>query len=75
MSRFSRLDVYQRMLDEGLVSIFVQAEPDNAAQALATSTANPTRTSQAWQAVALAIYAASAVTAASIARRSTDRTR
>ena len=35
MSRFSRLDVYQRMLDEGLVPIFIQAEPDNAAQALA----------------------------------------
>ena len=33
MSRFSRLDVYQRMLDEGLVPIFIQAEPDNAAQA------------------------------------------
>lgn len=35
MARFSRLDVYQRLLDEGLVPIFVQAEPDNAAQALA----------------------------------------
>ena len=35
MARFSRLDVYQRMLDEGLVPILVQAEPDTAAQALA----------------------------------------
>ena len=35
MAPFSRLDVYQRLLDEGLVPIFVQAEPDNAAQALA----------------------------------------
>ena len=35
MSRFSRLDVYQRMLDEGLVSILVQAEPETAGQALA----------------------------------------
>jgi hypothetical protein len=36
MARFSRLDVYvyQRMLDEALVPIFVQAEPDTAAQAL-----------------------------------------
>ena len=33
MARFSRLGVYQRMLDEGLVPIFVKAEPDNAAQA------------------------------------------
>jgi 2-dehydro-3-deoxyphosphogluconate aldolase / (4S)-4-hydroxy-2-oxoglutarate aldolase len=35
MARFSRLDVYQRMLEEALVPIFVQAEPDSAAQALA----------------------------------------
>ena len=35
MSRFSRLDVYQRMLDEGLVPILVQAEPETAGQALA----------------------------------------
>jgi 2-dehydro-3-deoxyphosphogluconate aldolase/(4S)-4-hydroxy-2-oxoglutarate aldolase len=35
MARFSRLDVYQRLLDEGLVPIFVQAEPDSAARALA----------------------------------------
>jgi len=35
MARFSRLDVYQRMLDEALVPIFVQAEPDTAGQALA----------------------------------------
>ena len=33
MARFSRLDVYQRLLDEGLVPIVVKAEPDNAAQA------------------------------------------
>jgi hypothetical protein len=33
MARFSRLDVYQRLLDEGLVQIFVEAEPNNAVQA------------------------------------------
>ena len=31
MAPFSRLDVYQRLLDATLVPIFVQAEPDNAA--------------------------------------------
>jgi 2-dehydro-3-deoxyphosphogluconate aldolase/(4S)-4-hydroxy-2-oxoglutarate aldolase len=35
MARFSRLEVYQRLLDEGLVPIFVRAEPDTAAQVLA----------------------------------------
>lgn len=35
MSRFTRLDVYGRMLDEALVPIFAQAHPDTAAQALA----------------------------------------
>ncbi|MFM9196966.1 MAG: bifunctional 4-hydroxy-2-oxoglutarate aldolase/2-dehydro-3-deoxy-phosphogluconate aldolase, partial [Planctomycetia bacterium] len=35
MIRFSRLEVYQRLLDEGLVPIFIRAEPDTAAQTLA----------------------------------------
>jgi 2-dehydro-3-deoxyphosphogluconate aldolase/(4S)-4-hydroxy-2-oxoglutarate aldolase len=35
MIRFSRLEVYQRLLDEGLVPIFVRAEPETAAQTLA----------------------------------------
>ena len=35
MARFTRLDVYQRVLDEGLVPIFVQAHPDTAAEAIA----------------------------------------
>jgi 2-dehydro-3-deoxyphosphogluconate aldolase/(4S)-4-hydroxy-2-oxoglutarate aldolase len=35
MMQFSRLDVYQRLLDEGLAPIFVRAEPDTAAQTLA----------------------------------------
>lgn len=35
MSRFTRLEVYGRMLEEALVPIFVQAHPDTAAQALA----------------------------------------
>lgn len=35
MSQPTRLDVYQRLLDEALVPIFVRADPENAAQTLA----------------------------------------